>query len=81
MIAIDSTMNELEMNLSVEIAPFWKTQAFFLFQDGMKQQQGQSSYGGDRFQFDSFKKILLQTSPYLLLFTFNSPYHSRISCI
>ncbi|KAH3681877.1 hypothetical protein WICPIJ_007183 [Wickerhamomyces pijperi] len=71
---INSTLDSLQLNLNVEFSPFWKTQMLLLFQDSMTQQQDQSNspFGAslsDGSEFDSFKKILIETNPYLLAIT------------
>lgn len=66
---INSTTEELELNLNIDFARFWKIQALVIFSDGLQQQQNNPSAGGgltDGSEIDAVKKILLDTNPYLL---------------
>lgn len=66
---INSTTEELELNLSIDFARFWKIQALVIFTDGLQQQANNPMAGGglsDGSEIDAVKKILLDTNPYLL---------------
>lgn len=66
---INSTTNELELNLNIDFAKFWKIQALVIFSDGLQQQENNPLAGGgltDGSEIDAVKKILLDTNPYLL---------------
>jgi hypothetical protein len=63
---INDTIDEIDLNLSIDFAAFWKIQALVLFSDGMKQQENNPMSMTDGSEIDSIKKILLDTNPYLL---------------
>jgi hypothetical protein len=63
---INDTIDEVDLNLSIDFAAFWKIQALVLFSDGMKQQENNAMSMTDGSEIDSIKKILLDTNPYLL---------------
>lgn len=69
---INATTDELELNLSLDFAKFWKIQALAIFTDGLKQQENNPMAGAglsDGSEIDAVKKILLDTNPYLLAIT------------
>ncbi|CCH45693.1 Cleft lip and palate transmembrane protein 1-like protein [Wickerhamomyces ciferrii] len=71
---INSTTEELELNLHIDFTRFWKIQALIVVGEGLKQQQDSplaaaSSGLSDGSEIDAVKKILLDTNPYLLAIT------------
>lgn len=69
MTEINATSSSLELNLHVDFAAFWKIQALLMFDDGIKQQQNNPMSMMDGSEVESFKRIILDTNPYLLAIT------------
>lgn len=66
---INATTDELELNLNIDFASFWKVQVLVLFSDGMEQQKNNPMSVTDGSELDAIKRILLDTNPYLLAIT------------
>lgn len=69
MTEINSTLDKIELNLNIENSAYWKVQTLIIFSDGMNQQEQQFGPMTDGSEFDTLKKILLETNPYLLAIT------------
>jgi hypothetical protein len=84
MTEINSTLETVELNLNIDSGSFFKIQALVVITDGIQEQQKQlGSIGGgvlsDGSEFDSIKKILLETNAYLLAITvIVSLFHSLL---
>lgn len=70
MLELNSTVNTLTVNLQLEVSPFWKFQFFVSTSDNVKQQaklDGLRNPEPLTFALDPVKRIVLETSTWLLL--------------
>ena len=71
MVEVNETTTELPLNIWLDNTPFWKFSIFSSVDEGMKvnrekSARGESIPGGDGVEFEEFKRILLDSNPYLL---------------